>query len=866
MADPHLYYLPVGVDFATELVHGLQDRMAGRPPEDTARVHLFVNSQRMRHRVIQAMTAGGASFLPMIFVVSEIGADIGLSDLPDPIPDLRQRLELAALVKRLLLAQPELAPLSARFDLADSLALLLAEMQDEAVAPEALSDLDMSGHSAHWSRTQAFLNIIAPLYQSETDRQFRQREAVLRMTRAWEVQPPSDLVIIAGSTGSRGTTALLMQKVATLAQGAVVLPGFDTDLPEQVWFDMTDAMTDEDHPQFRFRRLMQNLAMPADQVRPWRYVKPLDPDRNRLISLALRPAPVTDQWLVEGQQLPELTLATRNLTLIEATHPREEALTIALVMRQAVELGQKAALITPDRNLTRRVAAALTRWGLVADDTAGSPLAMSASGRLLRQVAQSSTAPLTADQLLILLKHPLTQAGKGRGLHLSLTRQLELELRRNGPAFPDAAAILTWARSSGIEVMQWADWTAAILDQMEPLETAPLTSHVARHIAVAQSLAQDALWQGAAGAEAKQLMDLLVTEAPFGDDMTASDYASFVDTQMAKVEVRESYSPHPLLTFYGSREARELNAEIVVMGGLTDGVWPRNSDPDPWLNRKMRKDAGLLLPERQIGLAAHDFQQAIAAQTVILTRSVRDTEAETVPSRWLNRLSNLMEGLPDRNGPQALAAMRARGKAMLDQARALDRPTDAMRMDPRLAPAPRPSPQPPLPARPRRLALSRISTLIRDPYAIYARYILDLKPLDPLRQVPEDRDRGILIHKILEDFVRSRLATETTEQARRRLMAIAGAVLEQGTPFPSARVLWRARLDRAADHLLRNDAKYDGSPVLIEQVGAIEVGRTSFTLYGTPDRIDLLPDGRLHLVDYKTGTPPTKAQQEAFDK
>ncbi|MBC7479592.1 MAG: PD-(D/E)XK nuclease family protein, partial [Pseudorhodobacter sp.] len=160
----------------------------------------------------------------------------------------------------------------------------------------------------------------------------------------------------------------------------------------------------------------------------------------------------------------------------------------------------------------------------------------------------------------------------------------------------------------------------------------------------------------------------------------------------------------------------------------------------------------------------------------------------------------------------------------------------------------------------------RISTLIRDPYAIYARYILDLKPLDPLRQVPEDRDRGILIHKILEDFVRSRPATETTEQARRRLMAIAAAVLEQGTPFPSARVLWRARLDRAADHLLRNDAKYDGKPVLIEQVGAIEVGRTGFTLYGTPDRIDLLPDGRLHLVDYKTGTPPTKAQQEAFDK
>jgi RecB family exonuclease len=39
-----------------------------------------------------------------------------------------------------------------------------------------------------------------------------------------------------------------------------------------------------------------------------------------------------------------------------------------------------------------------------------------------------------------------------------------------------------------------------------------------------------------------------------------------------------------------------------------------------------------------------------------------------------------------------------------------------------------------------------------------------------------------------------------------------------------------------------------------------------FTLTGKPDRIDLLADGRLYLIDYKTGAPPTKAQQKHFDK
>ena len=877
MTEPghaNLFYMPPGVDFATELVLGIKDRMAGHAPEAMARIRVFVNSQRMRRRVQDVMTASGASFVPVMTVVTELGSDIALSDFPPPVTDLRQRLELAGLVRQLLRAQPELAPQAARFDLADSLATLLAEMQDEAVAPEALAGLDMSGHSAHWARAQAFLNIITPLYQNKADQQLRQREAVLRLARAWQTDPPQDPVIIAGSTGSRGTTALLMQHIAGLQHGAVVLPGFDTDLPAQVWSGMNDAMTSEDHPQFRFRKLMLALDVTPDGVRPWRPTRPCDPDRNRLISLALRPAPVTDQWMVDGQNLPDLVGATQNLTLIEATNPREEALSIALVMRNAVEHGRRVALITADRGLTRRVTAAMTRWGLVPDDSAGSPLAMSASGRLLRHVARSFAAPVTADLLLVLLKHPITCAGEERPSHLALARAYEAELRKNGPAFPNAAALLDWAgRQDRVGCLTWAIWIAAILDQIAAPVIADLSSHLGRHLVVAERLAigpsgagAGSLWLGTAGIEARRLMDLVEAEAAFGDEMSCADYASFFDAQISKGEVRDSFTPHPLVAIYGHREAREMSADIVVVGGLTDGVWPALADPDPWLNRKMRKDAGLLLPERQIGLAAHDFQQAMAAQTVIMTRSVRDAEAETVPSRWLNRLCNLMEGLPGRNGPAALNLMRGRGRFWLDQARIIDRPSPAQRADPSLAPAPRPSPRPPLRARPDRLSLSRVGTLIRDPYAIYARYILNLKPLDPLRHEPEDRDRGILIHKILEDYVRAKPESEPPDAARRRLLGLAKVALEQGTPFPSARLLWLARLERAVGHLLRHDAKFDGKPVLLEQRGAIKVGKTGFMLFGTPDRIDMLPDGKLHLVDYKTGTPPTKAQQEAFEK
>ena len=872
MAEPKsLFHLPPGVDFATELVAGLIARLEGQPPEAMARVRLFVNSRRMLKRVTDVFAATGAGFLPQMAVVSDLQDDPVLADLPPAVPDLRRRLELARLVGALLTAQPELAPMAARFDLAESLLRLMTEMQDEAVEPAAIAALDVSTHSAHWARTQEFLKIVAPLTLGRDDAKSRQREAVLRLTRAWQKVTPQDLVVIAGSTGSRGTTALLMQAVAALPRGAVVVPGFDTDLPDAVWQAMGDAMTSEDHPQFRYRRLMDALDAGPGDFRPWCRAEPVDGARNRLVSLALRPAPVTDQWLVEGPGLGDLLAATGSLTLIEATGPREEATAIAVALRRALEQGKKAALITPDRGLTRRVAAALSRWGIVAEDSAGSPMALSPAGRFLRLVVRGFLGPVTSDLWLTLLKHPLAGSGAGRGAHLALVRRLELEVRRYGPAFPTAEHLLDWAR--GVGALPWAEALAPVLRAMGAGPVLTLAEHVARHIAVAEALARgtDAegaglLWQEASGVAARGLMAALEAEAAQGGEMTAADYRTLFETLVHEGEVRDAAPRHPMIAFYGHREAREMVADVVVMGGLTDGVWPAGADPDPWLNRRMRRDAGLLLPERQIGLAAHDFQQAVAAREVILSRAVRDAEAETVPSRWLNRLCNLMEGLPETGGVAALAEMRARGRDVLAIARALERPDAVLLADPGLQPAHRPSPQPPLHARPRKLSLTRVGTLIRDPYAIYAQYVLGLYPLDPLRHAPEERERGTAVHKVLEAFVRERPVGETAEAARARLLATSETVLREETPFPSARILWQARMERAAGHLLAQDAKHDGTPVLVEQKGQVAVGNTGFTLFGTPDRIDRLPDGRLHLIDYKTGTPPTEKQQEVFEK
>ncbi len=878
-----LFALPPGVDYPAAFVQGLLARFATDDPAALAQVHIHVNSRRMQRRILNLLAAGPARLLPRIDVISDIGTQAILPDVPSPVSPLRRRLELARLVEKLIEQEPDLAPRAAAFDLAESIAGLMEEMHGEGITPDALEALDVGDQSGHWQRSLRFLLLVERFFASDAqpDGEQRQRIATQRLIRGWHEKPPEHPVIIAGSTGSRGTTRMLMEAVAHLAQGYVVLPGFDFDLPQAVWAGLDDGLNSQDHPQYRFRALMASLGLSPGDIIPWEASAiPPAPARNRLVSLALRPAPVTDAWMEEGPALADLGAACAGLTLLEAPAPRQEALAIALKLRECAETGRAAALITPDRTLTRRVTALLDRWGIEPDDSAGQPLALSPPGRFLRQVAALFGQKITAERLLALLKHPLTASGSGqRGTHLRWSRELELHLRRYGPAFPDRGSILRWARDSITRKhggkddgrLAWAEWLGALLTGLDEGAVMPLAQHIRRHMALAEAFAagpggdgSGELWQRPAGEAAQAEIENLQREAPCGGEMRPGEYAHLFDSIMQGAEVRDPVRPHPAIMIWGTIEARVQGADLMILAGLNEGIWPKSPAPDPWLNRGMRRQAGLLLPDRRIGLAAHDFQQAIAGREVILSRSIRDDEAETVPSRWLNRLVNLLDGLPENGGREALAQMRERGQHMLALARAFETP-------PRIRRAARPSPRPPVEARPKELPVTRIQTLIRDPYAIYAQYILRLHPLDPLHKSPDPALRGILLHRVFERFIKERpreRQPEPQEEARARLLAIAQEVFAQGAPWPSARHLWLARLAGISDDFLRAERArlVESEPFLTEREGSAAISDLGFTLTARADRIDLDACGRARLYDYKSGTPPTPKQQRHFDK
>jgi len=863
---PRVFALPPGVDFPRALLEGLRARTSDGTPDALARCHLILNTQRMARRVRDLFDQGPPTLLPRISLITDLGE---LTDtLPPPATSgLRRRLELVTLISRLLDQQPDLAARASAFDLADSLAALMDEMQGEGVPVSAIRDLDVSDLSGHWARAQSFFDIAAT-YVAASDAalgaEARQRLIVENLIAEWAKTPPEHPVIIAGSTGSRGTTLMLMQAVARLPQGAIILPGYDFDQPADVWSQLSDALSAEDHPQFRFRRLMTGLGLTPDDIGRWTPEDAPVPARNLTISLALRPAPFTDAWLREGPQLPDLARAMQDVTLVEADTPRAEALAIALRLRQTAEDGKTAALITPDRMLTRQVAAALDRWGIVPDDSAGLPLHLSPPGRFLRHVAGLFSQRLDGEILLTLLKHPLCHGGALRGDHLLQTRDLELHLRRHGPPFPDAVSFAAYGEKKSVPA-DWIGWLETVFTDQTVAGSLPLATWVERLRGLAERLSRGRgetgpLWERNAGQAAFAVLDAIARDADAAGDMTAREFSDLLGGLLSQEVVRDRDAPDASIMIWGTLEARVQGADLLILGGLNEGSWPEPAPPDPWLNRSLRDQAGLLLPERRIGLSAHDFQQAVNAPEVWLCRSRRSDDAESVASRWLNRLTNLMDGLPGLDGPGVLKQMRERGQVWLDRAAMLDRsvPQNA---------AKRPSPRPPVAARPKALSVTEIKNLIRDPYAIYARHVLRLRPLDSLVQTPDARLRGIVVHEVLEDFI-SKTLEGTSALTRDDFLETVRQGLTDKVPWPIAQRMWLARLGNVADHFITHERarREIAQPIKFEARAKAQLAPLDFTLRGVADRIDRDRAGDLHIYDYKTGAPPTGPQQAQFDK
>ena len=891
---PAVFNIPAGAPFADRLVAGLLERLGikGQPADPTAlvRATILVPTRRSVRAVTEAFArrfAGSVVLLPRILTLGELDADdVGEDDedapdsamaaveIPPAITPLRRQMLLTKLVLRLGASawrEKPTADQAAR--LASELALLLDQVETEELTFAGLEALVPSAYAEHWQKTLEFLRILT-LHWPEIladdgviDPANRRIRLLRARAEAWRKNPPPGSVIAAGSTGSIPAVADLLGVIARLPQGAVVLPGLDLALSDAGWAELGPS-----HSQFGLKHLIDKIAIKRSEVRAWpgSEASASTADRARLIGAALAPAAVAETEGTEEFDAAHVRAAARGLTRIDCPGPDDEAGVIALLMRETLTVpGKTCALVTPDRDLARRTAAALTRWGIDVDDSAGIPLALSPAGLYFRLVAAAASESFAPLPLLALLKHPFSAGGSAVGAFRARVRRIErLVLRgpRPGRGLEGIATALKELPPDQVpEARELVRWVEGLAEMAAPLVAAlgrctrPVIEIVNAHTAFAEALAAtdkesgaERLWRGDDGeALANYVAELKEAVRGFSP-VSGHDYPALLTALLSGRVVRPRAGRHPRLFIWGPLEARLQGADRLILGGLNEGTWPREPEADPWMSRPMREDFHLPAPERRVGLAAHDFVQGASAPEVFLTRAVRVEGTPTVPARWLLRLEHFLARAED---PAALGAAKPwlRWLSELDKPHATPRPK-------------RPAPCPPLAARPRRLSVTDIETWMRDPYALYARRILNLSSLDPIDAQKDAADRGTFIHRALENFLKVYPETLPDEEtAYQRLLECGrqafGAALEQ----PAVRVFWWPRFERIARWFVQEEAKRRESvrPLVTEARGQITLETTGkpFVLVGRADRIDRrLDDGSLVFSDYKTGAPPSTVE------
>jgi ATP-dependent helicase/nuclease subunit B len=566
----------------------------------------------------------------------------------------------------------------------------------------------------------------------------------------------------------------------------------------------------------------------------------------------MRPAATTARWQDAGID-KERALA--GLCRVDAPGLQEEAGTIAVILREALETpGRTAALVTPDRNLARRVAAALRRWDIAIDDSAGTPLDQTPTAGFLRLTADMTASALAPVPLLAALKHPLAAGGMEPGRFRARVRQLERAVLR-GPRPAPGIEGLNRALAAAKTSPAVFDWWRALVPRLGPFAAlmeageVRLDKLIQAHISLAESLAATddtpgaaRLWVEEAGEATAAFLEEFIHTAE-GLVIDARHYPALLEAAMQGRVVRPAYGRHPRLSILGPLEARLHHADVMVLGGLNEGSWPPQAASDPWMSRPMKQRFGLPAPERRIGLSAHDFVQGTAAPVVYLTRSGKVDGSPTLPSRWLLRLDALVghDGWPR---PPQLAWQDS---------------LDHVESSTPLAP---PSPTPPLEDRPRRLSVTQIENWLRDPYALYARHILRLRVLDPLDADAGAADRGNFIHDALYRYLEAHPGAPPPD-ALDRLLEFGRAAFGNAMEKPMVRSFWWPRFHQIALWFLERQRERQGiaSPVALERMGEMLLEGMpggGFTLTAKADRIDRLQDGRLEIIDYKTGREPSR--------
>lgn len=817
-----IYTLNLSDNFADKLVEIILSRQTS--PLQTAQTQIILPTKRACRNVKEAfirLCGEKPILMPQMKPLFE--ADDLMQDLPPALSSL-ERLFLLA---RLCQAKPNIDTLDKAFKIATALGEILDEFYTYEIPLDKLENLAPNEDLAqHWKESLVFLDILRSVWPQVLAEEGKIDAADLRIQLINhlinKIQNPqfNTPMILAGFDGEVPAVRRLIETLNKKDNSLILLNGLNTEIETDEIKNITPQ-----HYQFHLHKLLKHLKIQPQNVST---LSEKETYQEAFIREAFKPAEQADEWRYSN--ISENVL--RNVTRIDCDTITEEALTIALILREVLETPEKtAALVTSDRNLSRHVIAEIKRWGIELDDSAGTPLHHTPTGVFLSLIADYGLQA-NGTSALALLKHPLCADGQqpsdlrinakqaeyhARSKHINLDFNFKTDMNEFKSVF------------SKNEPISFKEILILHLDIAEKLATSSDRTGLTR------------LWETDDGEAAYRFFTELKEHSKNIGTILPSLYSETLTYLMSGVSVRPKYGMHPRLDILGPIESRLIHPDVCIIGGLNEGTFPQLPDTGPWLSRPMRQKIGLPLPESSLAMQAMDFAYAFCAKEVYLTRSLKSDGSQTIPSRFLSRMEAVLEGSGIKWHIQKPS-----------WSRQLDMPDKIEKTE-------RPSPIPPIELRPTKLSVTNIERLMCNPYGVYARYILNLYPLDELENNQDRLLYGTALHAALENMVKNK--TYDTKTIVDDMMT----ELKRLNMSEASRALFRPKIEKVAQFISETQKKrlpnIKSSFVEIEGEWTFKLeDNSAFTITAKADRIDCMHNQDIEIIDYKTGTTPSNTQ------
>ncbi len=224
----------------------------------------------------------------------------------------------------------------------------------------------------------------------------------------------------------------------------------------------------------------------------------------------------------------------------------------------------------------------------------------------------------------------------------------------------------------------------------------------------------------------RNLSDVLIK---YDIRLSLSDARAFVADAVSSVDVRQNPVDNPDVVVLGTIEARMQTADVIILTGLNDGMFPAQGYKNSWLPINVSKKIGLPSPDRKVSLMALDFMNLSCAKEVYWLRSKVSGGVQTVESRFLSRVVARKANIDVCFEKDILSVV---NKYDVVDYKPLSFVAPVVENDWS------------------DVFVTELETLIHNPYVFYCKHILRLKPKDDWWVGPDARNFGLLVHDVIE--------------------------------------------------------------------------------------------------------------------